>query len=105
MEAAAAADYLAIAAYAIDGSRAMLIPIEGKSFFCLATGMQEVLRVSRRAELERCVTRRRVHGEITSAPVNRSLGSIELARGFGSPLKSLHLPRARLHYLHPHPVC
>lgn len=60
------------------------MPIEGKSFFCLAT--QEVFHVSRRAELGRCATRRRALRQpaIAFAPVNRSLGSIEVA---GSPIR------------------
>lgn len=34
----------------------MLMPIEGKSFFCLAAGIQEAFLPSFRVELGRCVT-------------------------------------------------
>lgn len=76
--------------------RAMLMSIEGKSFFCLATGIQEVFHVSRRVELGRCITRRRSCTVITFASVNRLLGSIEVAESvIASPLKSLRIPANR----------
>lgn len=39
------------------------MPIEGKSFFCLAAGIQEVFLPSFRVELGRCVTTRAPPGD------------------------------------------